>query len=358
MPQLFEPFTLRSVQIRNRIGVSPMCQYSSVEGRATDWHLVHLGSRAIGGAGLIIAEATAVEPRGRITPGCAGLWSDDQIEPLRRITAFIKAHGATPAIQLAHAGRKASSALPWDGGAWLSPDKGGWEAIGASAIAFGAGHPHPPREMTAADIADVQAGFVAAARRALDAGFELLELHSAHGYLMHSFLSPLSNKRRDIYGGSFAGRTRFLLETARAVRRVWPEHLPLAVRLSCSDWVDGGWGLEDSVALAKQLKTEGVDCIDCSSGGTTPDAKIPAGPSFQVPFAEAIRRAAELPTMAVGTIADPLQADEIVRNGRADMVLLAREFLRDAYWPHRAARALRKFDRGQQPRQYAHWIRD
>ena len=337
---LFQPLTLKSVTLRNRIGVSPMCQYSSEDGAATDWHLVHLGSRAVGGAGLVVAEATAVSPEGRITPGDAGIWSDHHVEPIARINRFVKQHGAVPGIQIAHAGRKASAARPWEGGAHLADNAGGWPTLAPSALAFGGELPKVPRAMTEADIARVQGDFISATKRALAAGCDWLELHSAHGYLSHEFLSPLTNQRTDRYGGGFDNRIRFLLETTRAVRAVWPERLPLAVRISCTDWVPGGWDIEQSIELARRLKAGGVDLIDCSSGGTVPDAKIPVGPGYQVPFAERIRKEAAITTAAVGMITTPAQADEIVRQGRADLVLLAREFLRDPYWPMRAARAL------------------
>jgi 2,4-dienoyl-CoA reductase-like NADH-dependent reductase (Old Yellow Enzyme family) len=339
MTHLFQKLTVKSVTLRNRIGVSPMCQYSSADGAATDWHLVHLGSRAAGGAGLVIAEATAVSAEGRITPGDAGIWADKHIEPIARINRFVKQHGAVPGIQIAHAGRKASAARPWEGGKHLADDAGGWTPLAPSALAFGGNLPKVPRALTEADIARVQSEFAAAARRALSAGCEWLELHSAHGYLSHEFLSPLTNRRDDRYGGSFENRVRFLLETARAVRAAWPERLPLAVRLSCTDWVAGGWDIDQSVELARRLKGEGVDLVDCSSGGTVPDASVPVGPGYQVPFAERIRREAGIATAAVGNITAPEQADEILRNGQADIVLLGRELLRDPYWPLRAARA-------------------
>lgn len=350
---LFQPLTLKSVTLRNRIGVSPMCQYSSEDGVATDWHLVHLGSRAVGGAGLVVAEATAVSPEGRITPGDAGIWSDKHLEAIARINRFVKQHGAVPGIQIAHAGRKASAARPWEGGAHLADGAGGWPTMAPSALAFGGELPKVPRAMTEADIARVQNEFVLAARRALAAGCECLELHSAHGYLSHEFLSPLTNHRSDRYGGSFDNRIRFLLETTRAVRAVWPDKLPLAVRISCTDWVPGGWDIEQSIELARRLKAEGVDLIDCSSGGNVPDAKIPVGPGYQVPFAERIRKEAAIATAAVGMITMPAQADEIVRLGRADVVLMAREFLRDPYWPMRAARALGHAAAVPSPVQYA-----
>lgn len=352
MAHLFAPFTLKSVTLRNRIGVSPMCMYSSDDGVANDWHLVHLGARAAGGAALVIAEASAVSPEGRISPGDAGLWADKHVEPLARINRFVKAQGAVPGIQLAHAGRKASAARPWDGGGHLADEAGGWPVIGPSALAFGAPLTKVPREMTAADIAGVQADFVAAAKRALVAGYEWLELHSAHGYLAHEFLSPKSNLRTDRYGGTFDNRIRFLIETTRAVRAVWPDRLPLTVRLSCTDWVEGGWSIEESVELSRRLKAEGVDLIDCSSGGGVADAKIPVGPGYQVPFAERIRREAGLATAAVGLITEPAQADAIVREDKADLVFLARALLNDPHWPLHAAKALGQTAALKPPRQY------
>lgn len=340
MSHLFEPLTIKSITLRNRIGVSPMCMYSSEDGVANDWHLVHLGARAAGGAGLVIAEATAVSPEGRITPGDAGIWADKHVEPISRINRFIKSQGAVPGIQLAHAGRKASASRPWEGGAHLPNDQGGWQTVAPSAVAFGGELDKVPHALTVAEIAKVQADFVAAAKRSLAAGVEWLELHGAHGYLGHQFLSPLANRRTDQYGGSFENRIRFLLEVARAVRAVWPENLPLTARLSCTDWVDGGWTIEESVDLARRLKAEGLDLIDCSSGGVVGSAKIPVGAGYQVPLSARIRRDAQIATAAVGLITDPMQADQIVRNGEADLVLLAREFLRDPNWPLRAARAL------------------
>ncbi len=340
VPHLFQPLTLRSITLRNRIGVSPMCQYSAQDGLANDWHFVHLGSRAIGGAGLVIVEATAVAPEGRITPGCLGLWGEKHIEPLARIAKFVKDHGAVAGIQIAHAGRKASADLPWKGGAHLSEAQGGWETIAPSAMPFGGELAKVPRAMTEADIVRVQNDFVATAKRALAAGFEWLELHAAHGYLFNEFLSPLANHRTDKYGGSFENRIRLLLDTARAVRKVWPDNLPLAVRLSAIDWKEGGWQIEDSIALAKWLKAEGVDLMDCSSGGVVPDAKIIVKPGYQVPFAEKIRHDANIATAAVGFITEPKQADDIVRQGQADLVLLARQMLVDPYWPAHAAKVL------------------
>ena len=339
-PHLFQPLAVRSVTLRNRIGVSPMCQYSAKDGVANDWHYVHLGSRAVGGAGLVIVEATAVAPEGRITPGCLGLWSDKHIEPLARIAEFLKEHGAVAGIQIAHAGRKASADLPWNGGSHLSEEQGGWQTIAPDAIPFGAELPKVPRAMTEADILRVQNDFVATANRAFTAGFNWLELHAAHGYLFNEFLSPLTNRRSDQYGGSFENRTRLLLDTTRAVRKIWPDNLPLAVRISAIDWMPGGWQIEDSIALANLLKAEGVDLMDCSSGGLVPEAKIIVEPGYQVPFAKKIRRGAHIATAAVGFITEPKQADEIVRSGKADVVLLAREFLRDPYWPAHAAKVL------------------
>ena len=301
----------------------------------------------------MITEATAVSPEGRITPGDAGIWADKQLGPLARTNRFVKAQGAVAGIQLAHAGRKASAARPWEGGAHLANEAGGWPTVAPSAIAFGGDLGKVPHELTGREIARVQADFVAAAKRSLAAGYEWLELHGAHGYLAHEFLSPLSNRRTDSYGGSFENRIRFLVETTRAVRAVWPETLPFTVRLSCSDWVEGGWTIDESVELARRLKTEGVDLIDCSSGGSAATAKIPVGAGYQVPFAERIRREAGIATAAVGLITDPMQADQIVRNGQADLVLLARESLRDPNWPLRAARALHVKPLPAPPAQYA-----
>ncbi|MGD1031972.1 MAG: NADH:flavin oxidoreductase/NADH oxidase [Opitutaceae bacterium] len=353
MAQLLEPFKVRSVTLRNRIGVSPMCQYSSKEGVAGDWHFVHLGSFAVGGAGLVIAEATAVAPEGRITPGCAGIWNDAQVEPLARINRFVASHGAVPGIQIAHAGRKASAALPQNGGAHLPDDGGGWPTVAPSAVAFGGDLGKVPREAGEADILRIQADFAAAARRARAAGYSWLEIHAAHGYLAHEFLSPLSNRRTDRYGGSFENRIRFVVETARAVRAAWPEAFPLALRLSCTDWVPGGWDIEQSVELAIRLKAEGVDLIDCSSGGNVPGVKIPLVPGYQVPLAERIRRDAGIATAAVGLITEPAQAEEIVRSGRSDLVFLGREMLRNPRWPYHAARVLDRRANLPPPVQYA-----
>ena len=349
---LFSPLTIKSVTLRNRIGVSPMCEYSSEDGVATDWHLVHLGSRAVGGAGLVIAEATAVSPEGRISPGDAGIWADKHIEPIARINRFIKAQGAVPGIQIAHAGRKASASRPWEGDCHLADDAGGWPVMGPSALAFGNSLTKVPHALTVPEIARVQSDFVAAAKRSLAAGVEWMELHFAHGYLAHQFLSPSSNHRTDDYGGSFENRIRFIIESTRAVRAEWPDKLPLTARLSATDWVEGGWDIEQSIELARRLKNEGVDLIDCSSGGNVSAVEIPTGPGYQVIFAERIRREANIPTAAVGQITEPTHADEIIRNGRADIVLLAREFLREPYWPRCAARVLHQKDALMTPVQY------
>lgn len=338
-PRLFQPLTFRGVTFRNRIAVSPMCQYSSEDGFANDWHVVHLGSRAVGGAGLVMTEAAAVEARGRISRNDLGIWDDRHVEPLARLTRLLRDHGAVPGIQLAHAGRKASVHRPWDGGAPLSPAEGAWETVAPSAIPFDAGWP-TPRALSLAEIDQLIGAFRRAAERALEAGFEVVEVHGAHGYLIHEFLSPLSNQRSDQYGGSLENRVRLLLRIVDAVREVWPERLPLFVRLSCTDWVEGGWDLDQTIEAARRLKERGVDLIDCSSGGLVPNARIPTTPGYQTPFAEAVRREAGIATGAVGLITTPELAEEIVANGRADLVLLAREFLRDPYWPLHAARSL------------------
>ena len=340
-PHLFRPLTFRSVSLANRIVVSPMCQYSAQDGVPGDWHFVHLGARAIGGAGLVFTEATHVEPRGRITHGCLGLWNDAQRDAFKRIAAFVAAQGAVPGIQLAHAGRKASVSVPWQGNKPLAPSDGGWDVIGPSAIPYADGHP-VPREMDQGDIAEVIGAFESATIRARDAGFSIVELHSAHGYLIHEFLSPLSNHRTDGYGGALANRARLLMETLDAIRGQWPEDMPLFVRLSCTDWVDGGWTIDDTVALATMLKARGdVDLIDCSSGGSDPRQRIPIHPGYQVPFAERIRREAGIATSAVGLLHSPDGAEEVLANGRADLVVLGRSILADPHWPLRAANALR-----------------
>jgi 2,4-dienoyl-CoA reductase-like NADH-dependent reductase (Old Yellow Enzyme family) len=337
---LFSPLALRSVTLRNRLGVSPMCQYSAVEGRATDWHLVHLGGLAQGGAGLVIVEATAVEPRGRISAADLGLWDDGQIEPLARAARFVAGQGAVPAVQLAHAGRKASVRPPWiEGGAPLLPEAGGWLPAGPSALAFGPGHA-VPSALSAAELAALPGLFAAAATRALAAGFQVVEVHAAHGYLLHQFLSPLANRRDDGYGGAFEHRTRLCREVVAAVRQAWPERLPLLVRLSATDWAEGGWSPDETVELSRTLKGLGVDLVDCSSGGMVPDAKVPVGPGYQVPFAARVRREAGVATAAVGLLTSPEQAETVVASGQADLVLLGRELLRDPRFPLRAAAAL------------------
>jgi len=337
---LFEPLQIRDVKFRNRILVSPMCQYSCVDGFANDWHLVHLGSRAVGGAGGVVVEATAVEAIGRISPGDMGIWKDQQIEPLARIARFLKQEGSVPAIQIAHAGRKASTDVPWRGGhPLLTHDQDAWQPVAPSPLAFDQGYP-VPRELTIEEIRGIVRAFADAAKRALDARFELIELHNAHGYLAHEFLSPLSNKRTDLYGGSLENRMRFSLEIVDAVRAVWPERLPLFLRISASDWTEGGWTADDSVVLAKAVKDRGVDLIDCSSGGNVPRAAIPVKPGYQVPFAAKIRKEARMLTGAVGMITEATQANEIIQGGEADVVLLAREFLREPYWPLKAAKEL------------------
>jgi 2,4-dienoyl-CoA reductase-like NADH-dependent reductase (Old Yellow Enzyme family) len=336
---LFAPLKIRDITLRNRIGVSPMCQYSAEEGFANDWHLVHLGSRAVGGAGLVLMEATAVERRGRISPGDTGIWRNEHIEPLSRITRFLSAHGAAAGVQLAHAGRKGSTAPPWQGGGVIAQEAGGWQPVAPSAVPFHPGDP-APRELSVAEIGSIIDAFRSAAGRAAEAGFQIAEIHGAHGYLIHEFLSPLSNLRTDDYGGAFEHRIRFALEVVRAVRSVWPENLPLFLRISSTDWVEGGWDLDQSVELARHVRDLGVDLIDCSSGGASPAQQIALGPGYQVPFAERIRREAGILTAAVGLITSAGQAAEIVRSGQADLILLARQFLRDPYFPLHAAREL------------------
>jgi 2,4-dienoyl-CoA reductase-like NADH-dependent reductase (Old Yellow Enzyme family) len=339
MSNLFDQLQIRGVTLPNRIVVSPMCQYSSVDGFANDWHFVHLASRAVGGAAIVFTEAAAVTPEGRITPQDLGIWSDDHIPALARIVRFIDDQGSTPAIQIAHAGRKASTSRPWEGSVGLPPDRGGWTPIAPSAVKFSDTYIEP-RELTAEEVRGLVGAFAAAAERAVEAGFRVLEIHSAHGYLFHEFLSPLSNLRQDCYGGSFENRTRFLREAVHAVRTKWPKEFPLFVRISSTDWVERGWDIGQSVELARLLKPLEVDLIDCSSGGNVASAQIPLGPGYQTPFAERIRREAGIMTGAVGQIIDSAQADHIIRTGQADVVLLAREMLRDPYFPLRAAREL------------------
>ena len=340
MTHLFSPISFRDVTLPNRIAVSPMCQYSSHDGFANDWHLVHLGSRAVGGAGLVLTEASAVLPEGRITPNDLGIWKDEHIAMLARIVDFLHAQGAHAGIQLAHAGRKASMGRPWEGARLLTPADGGWTNVAApSPIAFASDYAQP-HALDAAGLAEVKQAFAAAARRAVAAGFDIVEIHSAHGYLLQEFLSPLSNQRTDTYGGSFENRIRLLVETVDAVRAELPAGMPLFVRISATEWTDGGWDLDQSVALARVLKQHGVDLVDTSSGGNVAGAAIPTGPGYQVPFAARIRREADIPTSTVGQITAPAQADQIIRTGQADLVLLAREMLRDPSWPLHAAEAL------------------
>ncbi len=336
---LFRPLTLRGISLRNRIAVAPMCQYSAIDGFATDWHLVHLGSRAVGGAALVMTEACAVEARGRISPQDLGIYRDEHGEMLSRIASFVKAQGAVPGIQLAHAGRKASTYRPWSGSGEVSREDGRWETVAPSAERFSANYPLP-RALTYAEIGEVVQHFQDAARRALTAGFEVIEIHAAHGYLLHEFLSPLSNHRDDEYGGSLLNRMRLLLEVVDAIRQVLSDELPLLVRISASDWTDGGLTISDSVEIARELKKHGVDLVDTSSGGNVATARIPLSPGYQVPFAERIRREAVIATGAVGLITEPQQANDIIRDQQADMIFLARELLRDPYWPLHAARAL------------------
>jgi 2,4-dienoyl-CoA reductase-like NADH-dependent reductase (Old Yellow Enzyme family) len=339
MSVLFSPLSLRSLTFRNRIFVSPMCQYSSHEGLPNDWHLVHLGSRAVGGAGLVMVEATAISPEGRISPDDSGIWSDAHAEAFAPITRFIKEQGSVSGIQLAHAGRKGSCALPWLGGGPLGIEACGWQPLAPSAAPFDLGHP-VPRAVTLTEIEVIVEQFGAAARRALAAGFQVIELHMAHGYLLHEFLSPLVNQRDDEYGGSLENRLRFPLRVARALRAEWPAELPLFVRISATDWVAGGWDIDQSVLLAQRLKEIGVDLVDCSSGFAVPDEPVPFGPGFQVPFAARIRKEAGVATGAVGFITEPFQAEQIVATGQADAVFLGRQMLRDPCWPLHAARTL------------------
>jgi 2,4-dienoyl-CoA reductase-like NADH-dependent reductase (Old Yellow Enzyme family) len=340
MAHLFDPLAIRDITFANRVFVSPMCEYSSTDGYANDWHLVHLGSRAVGGAGLVLTEASAVVPEGRISPQDLGIWMDGHTEPLARIVRFIHEQGSVAGMQLAHAGRKASTYRPWEGNGMIPESAGGWKKVVApSPLAFGDHYPMP-QALTGDGIQEVVNAFAEAARRACEAGFRVIEIHAAHGYLIHEFLSPLSNRRSDPYGGSFENRTRMLREVVAAVRRVWPERAPLFVRISATDWVDGGWDIQQSVELARHLKPLGVDLIDCSSGGNAAHAKVPVGPGYQTPFAEQIRREASIMTAAVGMITSSSQAEHIVAEGQADAVLLAREILREPYWPLHAAREL------------------
>jgi 2,4-dienoyl-CoA reductase-like NADH-dependent reductase (Old Yellow Enzyme family) len=339
MSALFSPLTLRGITFANRIFVSPMCQYSCADGMPTEWHLVHLGSRAVGGAALVMTEAAAVVPEGRISPEDAGMWNDAQRDAWAPIARFIKAQGSIPAMQLAHAGRKASTYAPWRGHGAVDPNNGGWPVVGPSATSFSPAYP-TPAEMTAADIAACVDAFAQAARRALEARFEVIEIHAAHGYLLHEFLSPLSNTRTDEFGGALENRMRFPLQIIHAVRAAWPDHLPVFLRISATDWKDGGWNLAQSIAFAQRARDAGVDLIDVSTGGNAVDQKVTLRPGYQVPFARAIREAAAMPTGAVGLISEPVQAEQIVAEGSADAVFLARALLRDPYWPRHAARTL------------------
>lgn len=339
MSKLFSPLRIKSITLKNRIAVSPMCQYSAEDGYAGDWHLVHYGSRAAGGAGLIIQEATAVSPEARITPADLGIYNEGHIEKLQPITSFIQTQGAVAGIQLAHAGRKAGCAKPWEGGKQLKAGEGGWTRVAPSALAFNPGD-LAPQALDAVGIQKISTDFKTAAQRALRAGYQLLEIHAAHGYLIHQFLSPLSNFRTDNYGGSFENRVRLLFEIVQEVQTVWPENLPLLVRISATDWASGGWNPNEAVRLSSLLKTTGVDLIDCSSGGLVHDAKIPLAPGYQVPFAERIRNETGILTGAVGLITEAQQAEDILANDQADLILIARASLRDPYFALNAARAL------------------
>ena len=326
--KLFSPLSIKSIQFKNRIAVSPMCQYSATDGFANDWHLVHLGSRASGGAGLIIQEATSVSPEGRISPQDLGLWKDEQIEKLKQINQFIISQNSIPGIQLAHAGRKASAASPWNGGRKVTIENGGWNTVAPSALAY---HENEtaPIALDKSGIQKVIADFKSATKRAVEAGYQVVEIHGAHGYLLHQFMSPLSNLRTDEYGGSFENRIRLTLEVVAAVQSEWPENLPLFVRISATDWAEGGWNIEESIQLSKILKERGVDLIDVSSGGAVSHQQIPLGPNYQVPFAESIKKETGILTAAVGLITDAKQAEEIISSGKADLVLFARESLRN-----------------------------
>jgi 2,4-dienoyl-CoA reductase-like NADH-dependent reductase (Old Yellow Enzyme family) len=337
--KLFSPFRMREIELKNRIVVSPMCEYSAKEGHPQAWHLVHLGSRAIGGASLVFTEASAVEKRGRISAADTGIYEDAHIASWRPIAEFIRSHGAVPGMQIAHAGRKASTAPPWTGGKPVSVEDGGWQPVAPSGLAFDSGYT-VPHELSAGEILEIVGAFRKSAERALAAGFEVLEIHAAHGYLLHQFLSPLSNARTDEYGGKFENRVHVVKQVVRAVREVWPGSLPLFVRVSATDWTEGGWDLAQTIDLARQLEPLGVDLMDVSSGGAVPGVQIPLGPGYQTGFAEAIRKEAGMATGAVGMISEAVQAETILSTGQADLVLLARELLRDPYWPRRAAKAL------------------
>jgi len=337
--KLFSPFRMREIELKNRIVVSPMCEYSAKDGHPQEWHLVHLGSRAIGGAGLVFTEASAVEERGRISAADTGIYEDAHIASWRPIAEFIRSHGAVPGMQIAHAGRKASTAPPWTGGKPVSVEAGGWQPVAPSALAFDSGYT-VPHELSTGEIGEIVAAFRKSAERALAAGFEVLEIHAAHGYLLHQFLSPLSNTRTDEYGGEFENRVHIVKQVVRAVREIWPRRLPLFVRVSATDWTEGGWDVAQTIDLARQLKPLGVDLMDVSSGGAVPGVTIPLGPGYQTGFAEAIRSEVGMATGAVGMISEAVQAETILATEQADLVFLARELLRDPYWPRRAAKAL------------------
>jgi 2,4-dienoyl-CoA reductase-like NADH-dependent reductase (Old Yellow Enzyme family) len=347
--KLFSPLKLRDLELKNRIAVSPMCQYSAENGVPNSWHLVHLGSHAVGGAGLVFCEATAVSPEGRISPADTGLWNEEQIQAFSEITEFIKAQNSVPGVQIAHAGRKASTPAPWEKQIQLNESHGGWTPIAPSPIPFD-DKSQVPREMTVQDLEKVSGQFIQATKNALKAGFQVVEIHMAHGYLLNEFLSPLSNLRKDDFGGSLENRMKFPLRIAAEIRKVWPTTWPVFTRISVTDWVEGGWTLEDSIIFSKRLKMLGIDLIDCSSGGSSPHAKIKAGPGYQVPFAEGVRKGAQMATGAVGIIVDPHQAEEILKSGQADLILMARELLRDPYWPLHAASILQ--EEVQWPKQY------
>ena len=339
MSKLFTPLKIRNTELKNRVVVSPMCQYSSINGMPNDWHLVHLGARAVGGAGLIFTEATAVSPDGRISPDDAGIWNDEQASAYKRITSFIKSQNSVPGIQLAHAGRKASTFSPWKGVGKVEIENGGWQTLAPSSISFADNYPDP-KEMNEKDIKLVVDQFIEAAKRSIDAGFEIIELHMAHGYLVHEFLSPLSNKRKDKYGGSIENRCQFAIEIASAVRKAIPDGMPLFARISSTDWVDDGWDIEQSILLSKWLKETEIDLIDCSSGGNVAKAKIPLAPGYQIPFSQRIKQEAKILTGGVGLITTAEQAEEIILSEKADLVFLAREMLRDPYWTLHAAKKL------------------
>jgi 2,4-dienoyl-CoA reductase-like NADH-dependent reductase (Old Yellow Enzyme family) len=350
MSKLFSPIKIQNIELKNRIAVSPMCQYSSINGFPSDWHLVHLGSRAVGGAGLILTEATAVSLEGRISPDDAGIWNEEQVNAYKKITSFIKSQNSVSGIQLAHAGRKASTYSPWKGSGEVKVENGGWITLAPSPIPFSENFPHP-KEMSEEDVQLVIDQFTKAAKRSIEAGFEVIELHFAHGYLVHEFYSPISNKRKDKYGGNLENRCRFAIEIAKSVRETIPDGTPLFARISSTDWVENGWDIDQSIKLAKWLKEVGVDLIDCSSGGNVTKAQIPIGPGYQIPFAEKIKKEAKILTGGVGLITTAEQAEEIISSEKADIVLLAREMLRDPYWALHAAKKL-NVDLTDWPKQY------